>query len=185
MKRLAALFAAGAAAAALGVGRGGRSPQTGALAVLSTHVTYEASLVDVALPRLPAPQARAALAVRALASAQASQLSALLARRGYPAAKAGALWARLIGDGAPAPGRAVYVCSVHLQSDRAQLAATPPGQLGVTLGAIELTLFVEGQQLSSQVGGGLGASGAAAQREALRLLSPLLIASDRAFAAAA
>ena len=186
MRRLAALFAAASAGlAAVTVGRGG-APPAGPLAVLSTHVAYEASLIDAALPRLPSGQAQVARTVLDVAAAQASQLSALLARRGYPASRAQALWARLIGNGAPAPGRAqVYVCSVHLQSDRAQLAATPTDRLGVTLGAIELTLFVEGQQLSAQVGGAIGPAGASAQRRALHLLSPLLIASDRAYASSA
>jgi hypothetical protein len=160
-----------------------RSPQVGTLAVLSTHVAYEASLVDATLGRLPAGQAGAARAVRGATAEQASQLSARLRRQGYPPARAQALWARLIGNGAPAPGRVLpYVCSVHAQSDAAQLAVTPPGELGATLGAIELTLLVEGRQLSRQLGGALGAESAAQQRQALHLLAPLLVPSDRVYA---
>ena len=161
-------------------------PTVGALAVLSTHVAYEASLVATALPRLTADDAIAARAVRDSASAQASSLSAELTKRGYTPARAQALWARLIGNGAPPPSRVLlYVCSVHTQSDAAVLAATPPGELAATLGAIELTLFVEGQQLSRQVGGALGAVSAAAQRRALHVLAPLLVPSDRAYALSA
>jgi len=176
----------GPAALALAVGTGPTAPATPALAVLSTHVAYEASLIDAALGRLPAPDVGPAAAVRAVVGAQAARLSAVLSSRGYPPGRAEAVWARLIGDGVPPPGRAqLYVCSVHAQSDRATLASAPAGDLGTTLGAIELTLFVEGQQLADQLGGPLGARSAADQRLALHLLAPLLVASDRAYASAA
>jgi hypothetical protein len=162
------------------------APPTGALAVLGTHVAYESSLVGAALPRLPAGDVTAARDVGTVVAAQASQLSAALARRGYSPARAHAEWARLIGDGTPPPSRVLlYVCSVHAASDTATLGAAPPAQLGNTLAAIELTLLVEGQQLSRQVGGSLGAHAAAEQRHALHLLAPLLVASDRAYASAA
>ncbi len=184
--RAVAALAAVAVAALLAVRPHPRPSDTGALAVLGTHVAYEASLIGTVLPRLPAAQAADARAVRDATAAQAAQLTAALSRRGYSQAAAQALWARLIGNGAPPPSRVLlYVCSVHAQSDAAQLASTPPGELASTLSAIELTLFVEGQQLSHQVGGALGAQSAAQQRQALHLLAPLLIPADRAYALSA
>jgi hypothetical protein len=110
MRWLLAVLAV-AAVAAFTLARGGGSPPVGPLAVLSTHVTYEASLIDAALPRLPSAQGRVARTVRDVTAAQASHLSALLVHRGYRAAKAEALWSRLVGSGAPAPSRALlYVC---------------------------------------------------------------------------
>jgi hypothetical protein len=184
--RALAALAALAVAAFVTVHPHGRPPAVGALAVLSTHVTYEASLVADVLPRLPAGEAGAAAAVRDSAAAQAAHLGAVLSHDGYPPARAQAVWARLIGNGAPPPGRVLlYVCSVHTQSDAAELAATPPPELAATLSAIELTLFVEGQQLARQVGGAVGAQSAAQQRHALHLLAPLLVPSDRAYALSA
>jgi hypothetical protein len=186
MTRALAAIATLALAAFVTIHPHGGSPKVGTLAVLGTHVAYEASLVADVLPRLPAAEAGAAVAVRDSAAAQASQLGAVLTRDGYPPARAQAVWARLIGNGAPPPGRVLlYVCSVHTQSDAAQLAATPPPELAATLSAIELTLFLEGQQLAGQLGGSLGAQTAAQQRHALHLLAPLLVPSDRAYALSA
>ncbi|HVM67201.1 MAG TPA: hypothetical protein VMU14_20195 [Acidimicrobiales bacterium] len=186
MTRALAALATLALAAVISVHPHGRAPKVGALAVLGTHVRYEASLVAGVLPRLPAADAGAAVAVHDSAAAQAAHLGAVLAHDGYPPARAQAVWARLIGNGAPPPGRVLlYVCSVHTQSDAAELAATPPGGLAATLGAIELTLLVEGQELARQVGGALGAQAAAQQRHALHLLAPLLVPSDRAYALSA
>ena len=183
-----ALAVAAAVAAAMALVARGHAPAAavGPLAVLSTHVAYEASLLDASLPRLPPAQVPEARAVRDATAAQAARLSTLLATRGYPPAKAEALWARLIGNGAPPPSRVLlYVCSVHAQSDAALLAGTPPADLGTTLSALELTLLVEGQQLSRRLGGALGAQSATDQRQALNLLAPLLIPSDRAYATSA
>jgi len=186
MTRAVAAVLAVAMAAVVAVHGHGRSAPVGPLAVLSTHVAYEASLVGAALPRLPADERAAARAVGDAVSAQAASLAAALTTRGYTPARAEALWARLIGNGVPPPSRVLlYVCSVHAQSDAAQLAAAPPSELGAALGAIELTLLVEGQQLAHQVGGAVGAASASGQRRALHLLAPLLVPSDRAYALSA
>jgi hypothetical protein len=160
------------------------SPAVDTLAVLSEHLGYEGALIDGVLHRLAPADARVASDVRDLTSSQGAQLALALQRRGYSAAAARALWQRVIGDGAPAPSRVLlYVCSVHaLQSDQSELVDTPAGSAAAALGDIELTLLVEGRQLASQLGGPIGAAVDNSQRDALHLLAPLLIPTDRAFA---
>jgi hypothetical protein len=160
------------------------SPAVDTLAVLSEHLGYEGALINGVFHRLAPADARVADEIRDLTSAQGAQLELALQRRGYSAAAARALWQRVIGDGAPAPSRVLlYVCSVHaLQSDRSELVSTPAGSLAAALGDVELTLLVEGRQLAAQLGGPIGAAVDENQRDALHLLAPLLIPTDRAFA---
>ena len=157
------------------------------LAVLDEHVAYQASLIGASLPRLPAGEGPPAAAAADVLSSLGTQLGVALRRDGYPPARALALWDRAVGNGAPPPSHVLlYVCSVHtLQSDGAALSHTPVGSLAEELSGIELTLLVEGRQLAAQLGGTLGAATDTAQRDALHLLAPLLVPSDRAFAASA
>jgi hypothetical protein len=155
------------------------------LAVLSEHLGYEAALIDGVLPRLDLADARIATEVRDRTSSVGAELTAQLLRLGYPPAQSQLLWRKLIGDGAAPPSPVLrYVCSVHaLQSDHTELDAAPPDTVGAVLGEIELTLMVEGRQLAARLPGAIGAATDESQRDALHLLSPLLIPTDRAFAA--
>jgi len=179
---------------AIGLGRLPNSRATGStssdvttLAVLSAHVAYEGALVDGVRARLSPADAPVAIAVRSLTATLGVQLSAALRRDGQTPAEAGAIWARVIGDGAVPPSRVLlYVCSVHaLESDHAELDAAPPSALGGLLGEIELTLALEGRQLANRLTGPVGAAADHGQRELLHVIAPLVISSDRAFAASA
>jgi len=165
----------------------GPPPGVTTLAVIDEHVAYEASLLSSSVDRLPAAQEPAAARAAQDLSALGAELDRSLQREGYPAGRAKALWAAAVGTGAPPPSRVLlYVCSVHaLQSDGAELASTPVSSLGEELSGIELTLLVEGRQLAAQLGGPVGAAVDASQRDTLHVLAPLLVPSDRAFAASA
>jgi hypothetical protein len=159
-----------------------------ALAVIREHVDYESGLIDQAMSRLTPSDSRSAAAVLALTSALDGELTRQLQEHGYSPARAHAVWQKAIGDGAPAPSRVLlYVCSIHsTQSERVQLAAATPDALGPLLGDIELTLLVEGRQLARSLGAGsLSAAADRNQRDALHVLAPLLIPTDRGFATAA
>lgn len=194
MTRVAGVVVTATVAIALGLawltrtGASGSTPTAvDTLAVLSAHVAYEGALADGVRSRLAPPDARVALAAQALTSALGAQLDAALRGDGESPAKARAIWASVIGDGAPPPSRVLgYVCSVHaLESDHAELDAAPPAALAGLFGEIELTLALEGRQLAEHLGGPLGAAVDQAQRDLMHRIAPLLIATDRGFAAAA
>jgi len=165
-----------------------RPPDGGvtAVAVLHEHVDYEARLLSRFAGRLSPPDARAADQAFELTSALDARLAQRLRQQGYSAARAQAVWQRVVGDGVPPPSRVLlYVCSIHAaESDAAALTAAAPSALGHELGDVELTLLLEGRQLAAQVGDrSLGAAAGQSQRDALHALAPLLIPTDRAFAA--
>ena len=98
------------------------------------------------------------------------------------------LWDSRIGDGAPPPDEAQYSCSVRAQQTNAEdLATTPAASLAGELGTIELTLLLEGRQLAGELTPipRLAAALDQNQRDALHLLVPLLLPTDRSFAASA
>jgi hypothetical protein len=157
-----------------------------ALAVLHEHVDYEAQLLSRFMYRLSPADAQAAGRVLGLTASLDARLSRDLKQRGYDAVRAHAVWQRAIGNGTPPSSRVLlYVCSIHAaESDTASLTAAPPASVGHVLGDVELTLLLEGRQLAAQLGDpSLGATAAQDQRDALRALAPLLIPTDRAFAA--
>ena len=157
-----------------------------ALAVLHQHVDYEGRLLSQFTGRLSPSDARAADQVLQLTSTLDAKLASRLEERGYSAARAQAVWQRVVGVGVPPPSRVLlYVWSIHAaESDAAALTAAAPSALGHELGDVELTLLLEGRQLAAQVGDrSLGAAAGQSQRDALHALAPLLIPTDRAFAA--
>jgi hypothetical protein len=158
------------------------------LAVLHEHVDYEAQLLSRFGGRLSASDARAAGQVLGLTYALDARLAQDLQQRGYSGARAHAVWQRVIGDGVPPPSHALlYVCSIHAaESDATALTAAPPASIAHVLGSVELTLLLEGRQLATQLGDrSLTAAAVQNQRDALHALAPLLIPTDRAFAASA
>jgi hypothetical protein len=158
------------------------------LAVLHEHVDYEGQLLSRFVGRLSAPDARAAGQVLGLTSGLDARLATQLERRGYSGARAHAVWQRVIGDGVPPPSHALlYVCSIHAaESDTVALTAASPASVAHVLGNVELTLLLEGRQLATQLGDrSLTAAAVEDQRDALHALAPLLIPTDRAFAASA
>ena len=192
MRRLVAALGAACALAAIALATTGwasrSSSDVSALAVLHEHVAYERQLLSRFMGRLSGPDASAAAQVLVRTSTLDARLTWDLRRRGDSAARAHNIWQQVIGDGAPALSHALlYVCSIHAaESDTAALAAAPPATLAPLLGSVELTLLLEGRQLAAQLGDPLLVAEAAQnQRDALHALAPLLIPTDRAFAAAA
>ncbi len=194
MRRIvvALIVLAGVAGAAHATGAATRTENVTALAVLHEHVDYERQLLAENLARLSGVGAdadahAAAQTALGLTAALDAELGQRLQQRGYSPARARALWQQVIGDGAPPPGRVLlYVCSIHAtESDRTALATAPPGTLGTLLGNIELTLLLEGRQLAAQLGGATAVAAEQSQRDALHALAPMLIPTDRAFAASA
>jgi hypothetical protein len=166
-------------------------PPTGAVdavAVASEQLSYEAGLIDLVLPRLTGAAAAAAIRVRAMAASLDPTLSADIRRWGVAPSSAAHLWDSRIGDGAPPPDEAQYSCSVRAQQTNAEdLATTPVTALAGELGTIELTLLLEGRQLAADLTAipRLAAALDQNQRDALHLLVPLLLPTDRSFAASA
>ena len=192
MRRLVAALGAACALAAIALATTGwasrSSGDVSALAVLHEHVAYERQLLSQFMGRLSGPDASAAAQVLVRTSTLDASLTWDLRQRGDSAARAHNIWQQVIGDGAPAPSHALlYVCSIHApESDTAALAAAPPARVAPLLGSVELTLLLEGRQLAAQLGDPLLVAEAAQnQRDALHALAPLLIPTDRAFAAAA
>jgi len=186
---LAAAFSASALAASSAAAES--RPPTGAVeavAVASEQLSYEAALIDLALPRLTGADAAAAMRVRATATSLDPTLSTDSRWWGVPPSSAARLWDSRIGDGAPAPDEAQYSCSLRAQQTNAEdLATTPAASLAGELGTIELTLLLEGRQLAGRLTAipRLAAALDQNQRDALHLLVPLLLPTDRSFAASA
>lgn len=159
-----------------------------AAAVASEQLSYEASLIEVALPRLAAPDAAAAIRVRAATASLAPTLATDLRRWGVTPESATRLWEARIGDGAPPPDEAQYSCSLRDQQTNVEdLDTTPAASLAAELGTIELTLLVEGRELATGMTSvpQLASTLDQDQRDALHLIVPLLLPTDRAFAASA
>jgi len=159
-----------------------------AVAVASEQLSYEVGLIDQALPRLSGPAAATADRVKATTASLAPTLAADLRRWDVAAVSASRLWQARIGDGAPPAEDAQYSCSLRSQETNAEdLATTPASSLANELGTIELTLLLEGRQLAAQMSPipALASSLDQDQRDALHLLAPLLLPTDRAFAASA
>ncbi len=113
-----------------------------AAAVASEQLSYEASLIEVALPRLAAPDAAAAIRVRAATASLGPTLATDLRRWGVTPESATRLWEARIGDGAPPPDEAQYSCSLRDQQTNVEdLDTTPAASLAAELGTIELTLL--------------------------------------------
>jgi hypothetical protein len=189
-RRVAAALATACVLSGVALATAGWAPRSAdgvtALAVLHEHVDYEGQLLSEFMGRLSRPDDRGAGQVLELTSALDDRLAQGLRQRGYSGTRAHAVWQRVVGDGAPPPGRVLlYVCSIHAaETDTAALIAAPPAALGHELANIELTLLLEGRQLATQLGDrSLGAAAAQSQRDALHALAPLLIPTDRAFAA--
>jgi len=159
-----------------------------AVAVASEQLSYETSLIDLTLPRLAPVDAGAAMKVKAVTTSLGPTLAADLHRWGVTPTSAARLWDARIGDGAPPPDEAQYSCSLRAQESNAEdLATTSALSLPGELGTIELTLLVEGRQLATQMAPlpGLATTLDHNQRDALHVLVPLLLPTDRSFAASA
>jgi len=183
------LVAAGVGAAVAGpaVGAAPARATVDQLSLARSHLAYEVELIDRVASRVGPADSGELTRVRATLAGTADVIGRSLAGRGVSPQQASLRWEALIGDGAPTDGKVHYTCSLRLQqSDTADLAATPGADVAAELASIELSLLVEGRQLAAEMGpGGAGAALAAGQRTALRQLAPLLISSDRAFAASA
>lgn len=164
-------------------------PAAVTLGVLRQHLAYEAELLDGAMPRLTPGDASAARAARDVLMGPDRDLELRMARAHVSVRGARAEWDAKIGTGAPRPGELThFVCSIGLRrSDAQDLAATPGDSLAEELASIELGLMVEGRQLASTLAPSDPARGMVdrSQREALHALVPLLIPTDREFAASA
>jgi hypothetical protein len=159
-----------------------------AVAVASQQLAYESNLIDLTLPRLTPLDAAAALRVREATASLGPTLATDLHRWGVTPAAAASLWEARIGDGGPPPDEAEWTCSLRAQETHAEdLATTPAPSLAAELGTIELTLLVEGRQLATEMTSlpHLAAPLDEDQRDALHLLVPLLLPTDRSFAASA
>jgi len=159
-----------------------------AVAIASEHLRYESDLMQRELPRLAPDAATVIDEVRSVTDSLDTTLSSQLSRLGLSAGRAQALWKQQVGDGSPANGGYALSCSLHRQqSDAADLAATPADALPTELAEIELTLFAEGRQLAGDIRSApaLRRSIDDDQREAMHHLAPLLIPTDRAYAASA
>jgi len=160
-----------------------------ALAVAREHLAYETVLIDGVVPRLGPVDAAAARRVRDLTAGLDAELAARLARAGVGPGQARALWQARIGDGTPRPGQPVtFSCTLHRrESDAADLVGTARDALSNELASIELGLLVEGRQLAGQLGSAPDLARAIDrdQRDALHQLAPLLLPTDRDFAATA
>ncbi|MFI5041381.1 MAG: hypothetical protein ACHQNA_05955 [Acidimicrobiales bacterium] len=161
-----------------------RSAPPADVGVAIVHLTYERTLISGVIPRLSAGDRTAAERVQATLD---RDLAALPALEPIGDASARSVWQREIGDGSPLPGQdPIFTCSVHLrQSDAADLAGTPDTDLPGELGSVELSLLLEGRGLATEMRDAPSVATVVdrSQRDALHALVPLLIPSDRAFAA--
>jgi len=152
--------------------------------VADVHLTYESGLVTDVLGRLtPGDGAVARRVQRALDRGR----RVIVGAQGAERSSAERSWQQEVGDGSPHPGQAItFTCSVHVrQSDAADLAASSDAELPSELASVELSLLIEGRRLASEMRDAPFVSAALerSQREALHALVPLLIPSDRAYAA--
>ncbi|GAC1314645.1 MAG: hypothetical protein NVSMB16_11390 [Acidimicrobiales bacterium] len=164
-------------------------PRAATAGVLHRHLAYEAELAMIVLPRLGPSDAGAARELMVVARLPLQGLARRMAADHQSEASARQTWDANVGTGAPRPGeRSHFACSIGVRhSDAAALAATPAADLGEQFASIELGLMVEGRRLAAAFppDDGLRLAVDAAQRRALHALVPLLIPTDRAFAASA
>ena len=164
-------------------------PRGATAGVLHRHLAYETELAAGVLLRLGLSDADAVQTLRSVAGAPMAALADRMVKDHQTDASARRVWDARVGTGAPRPGeRTHFACSIGIRrSDAAALAATPEADLGEEFASIELGLLIEGRQLATALApdDGLRLAVDAAQRQALHALVPLLIPTDRAFAASA
>lgn len=157
--------------------------------VLHRHLEYEKELAATVLARLRPSDADAVRTLMTVVGAPMSALAARMANDHQTDASARRAWDGAVGTGAPRPGeRTHFACSIGVRrSDATALTATSDADLSEEFASIQLGLLVEGRQLAVALAAddGLRLAVDAAQREALHALVPLLIPTDRAFAASA
>lgn len=165
------------------------SPRGATAGVLHRHLAYETELAATVLLRLGPSDADAVRTLMTVAGAPMSALATRMAEDHQTEASARRAWDGTVGTGAPRPGEQThFACSIGVRrSDAAALAATSEADLTEEFASIELGLLVEGRQLAAALppDDGLRLAVDAAQRQALHALVPLLIPTDRAFAASA
>ncbi|GAC1593104.1 MAG: hypothetical protein NVS3B21_13730 [Acidimicrobiales bacterium] len=164
-------------------------PRGATAGVLHRHLAYETELAAGVLLRLGPSDTDAVQTLMTVTHAPMSALAARMVKDHQTDASARRAWDARVGTGAPRPGeRTHFACSIGIRrSDAAALSATPDADLGEEFASIELGLVIEGRQLAAALApnDGLRLAVDAAQRQALHALVPLLIPTDRAFAASA